>query len=481
MASIHELIERWPASQPSVNPTPSDLAEIYLAEKKYLTPSNRRLVHWHGDYYLFAETHYSRLPLDVLRADLVSWLQNSDELKKYSKTNPVNNILLNIEARAKLGNEITQPSWLDGRLTTSSFVTLKNGVFDLGEFLNHSPDVMTPHSPNFFATTCLPYNYDPNAKCSQWTEFIEKMQPDEAVRNLIQEWFGYNLIFDTVYEKFLLFVGEGANGKTVFCVVLRTLLGETNVSAVGLEAFSATRTFPLAATVGKLANIVEELNEVDRTAEGELKKFVSGGLMTVERKHRDPFEFRPSARLTFATNVLPKFVDRSDGLWRRMLLIPCTVQIKNEREQNKRLIDPKYWEVLGELPGIFNWALDGLMRLRAHGHFTEAQICTDAKTAFKRDANPAKLFLQDQCEFKTGAQVSGRKLYQEYVDFVQAHGHFKLSEPMFSQEVKRVFPKAEKSPNAVRMDGGARGRVWYHIDLLSPFSDGTDGTDGRGF
>ena len=54
---------------------------------------------------------------------------------------------------------------------------------------------------------------------------------------MIQEWFGYNLVYDLSHQRFLIFEGEGANGKSVVCHVLRNLVGEDNVTAVPLEIF----------------------------------------------------------------------------------------------------------------------------------------------------------------------------------------------------------------------------------------------------
>lgn len=461
---FQNLLNEWPINQSQVQLMPVDLAERFLIEKNLRTAEDRKLVHWRNDFYAFEQTHFKKISKDTFRSSVVSWMQKNPELRKYSKTTSVASVILNIEAISKIRDDVLLSTWLSDELIhLPNWINMKNGIFDLDGYVR-GEQCFWEHSPKYFSTVCLPYELNVNAKCPTWIAFLERMQPDEGVRRVIQEWFGYNLILDTTEQKFVLFVGEGANGKTVFCVVLRTLLGECNVSAIGLEAFSATRTFPLAATVGKLANIVEELNEIDRTAEGELKKFVSGGLMTAEQKHRDPFEFRPSARLTFASNVLPRFSDRSDGLWRRLLLIPCNVQIKNERDQDKRLVDPKFWEQSGELPGIFNWALEGLVRLRRRGHIEEPLLCLEAKTGFKRDSNPAKLFLSDYCEFKIGTFVPSRTLYEKYTEYIKGNGQHPLSEPLFAKEVARVFPGAEKSKNAIRHEG-VRGHIWNNIYL----------------
>jgi P4 family phage/plasmid primase-like protien len=218
--------------------------------------------------------------------------------------------------------------------------------------------------------------------------------------------------------------------------------------------------------VGKLANIVTEMSEMNKAAEGVLKQVVTGEEMTIEKKNKDPFETSISARLTFATNVLPGFVDRSNGLWRRMVLVPFNFQLLNERSQNKSLIDPGWWINSGELPGIFNWAIAGLIRLQKRGFFMEPAECLLAKEKYKRDANPAKTFLREFCEEFPGSETSSNELYVAYQDFVKGRGQNPLSEPNFGQEVRRMFPNAKKSENALRQLGGSRSHVWQGVRLM---------------
>jgi P4 family phage/plasmid primase-like protien len=260
----------------------------------------------------------------------------------------------------------------------------------------------------------------------------------------------------------MILVGEGANGKTVVVTVLREMLGTGNHSGVGLEAFNPVRTFPLAATIGKLANIVGEISEMDRAAEGTIKMFVSGERMTIERKHKDAFEVTPTARLTFATNILPRFTDRSDGIWRRLLLIPFNGQILDPGRQDRRLISPEFWRTSGELAGVFNWAVTGLRRLQQRGHFIEPVVCSVAKGAYKLDSNPAGQFLVETCAARTGFSVATNLLHADYKKWVEERGCKPLSAGQFAKEVKRAFPNVSLS-NPLAQPSGARSRAWIGI------------------
>ena len=96
---------------------------------------------------------------------------------------------------------------------------------------------------------------------------------------------------------FVVVVGDGANGKSVLLETLKHLVGQKNCSSVALESFDGR--FDLAMTIGKLVNIVSEIGDVAKLPEGKLKSFVAGDVMTFDRKHREPLQVNPTARLVF--------------------------------------------------------------------------------------------------------------------------------------------------------------------------------------
>jgi P4 family phage/plasmid primase-like protien len=414
------------------------------------------LKYWQRGYYQWEQTHYREVTKEDLRFQIVRWLQDFPGLTRAINSRLTDDILLNIIGRVGLSSKIAPPAWLQGGLPTN-LISMANGLLEPGT------RKVVAHSHDFFNFTCLPYSYDPSAACPTWLKFLEEIQPDPDVRAVLQEWFGYNLTLDTSHAMFALFEGEGANGKTVCCVVLRELLGAKNVTHVSLEGFNAERTFPLAATTGKLANIVEEMNEVDKAQEGLLKQFVSGGAITVERKNQDPFTLIPTAKLTFATNVLPRLADRSMGIWRRMIMIPFRFQLLDNARQDKRLVRGDFWRP--ELPGIFNWALEGLARLNNRNFFTEPKVCKDAVNAYRLEMNPAQQFLMDHYEpSKDGKAEKRRKvLYDEYESWMKDQGGMPMGSANFTREVKRAFPTVTLSDNALRQSDGTRDRVWYGL------------------
>jgi P4 family phage/plasmid primase-like protien len=271
---------------------------------------------------------------------------------------------------------------------------------------------------------------------------------------LVHEWFGYCLVHDTSFHKFLILMGEGANGKTVLLLALEALLGSDNVSHVPLELFGER--FQLTPTLGKLANVVSEIGNPNRVAEGYLKSFVAGDPMHFDRKNNSVINARPTARLILATNVLPRFSDQSLGLRRRLMLLPCNIVIPPQ-QQDRQLTA----KLETELSGIFNWSIRGLLRLRTTGRFTEPNASRVALEEYRDDLNPTRTFLLEAVCLDPLGSVECSVLYSNYTWAAESDGYKPLDVRAFGKEVHRAFPTVTRD----RASSGSRPRFYQGIRL----------------
>ena len=113
--------------------------------------------------------------------------------------------------------------------------------------------------------------------------------------------------------------------------------------------------------------------------------------ITIDRKYRDPWTGRLGVRFLLLTNELPRFSDASTALAKRFVVLVLTRSFYGDE-------DPAFLtKILPELPGILNWALDGLDRLRAQGQFTEPVSSREAIRELEDLASPVAAFLRDRC------------------------------------------------------------------------------------
>lgn len=412
----------------------------YLREKAF-HPDGHTLVSQRGVFHAYDGRKYREICDDEIRATVWTHL---DPSTFQIKRPVVGNIMEAIRALTMVPANRERPCWLDrptgnGKPETK-YIAMQNGILDIEALLTGSGQAVLPHSPKWYSTVCLPYPFDPAATCPKWLNVVERnLEGDPQRIAVLQEWFGYCMVPDTSLQRLIAYTGDGGNGKSVACAVQTAVLGVDNVSSVSLENFAMR--FQLHSTLGKLANIIPEVGEIDRVAEGMIKAFTSGDRMQFERKQKDPFEAMPTARLVLATNNLPRFTDRSSGMWRRIIIMPFRVSIPAE-EKVHGMDKPEWWEQSGELPGIFNWSIKGLQRLREQGDFTDSDICRRELAEHRLDSNPARQFLESRCMVDPEGDIATQELYSEYSNWCVENGHYKLASNTFGKEIVRAFPRA---------------------------------------
>jgi putative DNA primase/helicase len=108
-------------------------------------------------------------------------------------------------------------------MNRENIINFKNGVYDLytDEFMKHSPE--------YLSTRQLPYNYDSEAQCPIWHEFLyQTLEGDMDKINLLQEYMGYCLGRDTQFQKALFLIGEAGAGKGVIIRTIEKMVGREN-------------------------------------------------------------------------------------------------------------------------------------------------------------------------------------------------------------------------------------------------------------
>lgn len=247
-----------------------------------------------------------------------------------------------------------------------------------------------------FITKLMPVEYDPKADCPGFHRFLERVQPDQAMRDFLQRWWGLSMTAIPI-QKFVFQYGKGANGKSVLSDLMNRLLGDyaTTVKIKSLTGRNnksgADATPDLMPLVGARVALASEPEEGDRLQEGMIKEMTGGEPILVRQLHSDFIEVRPYFKLTISGNYKPDIRGTDDGIWRRVLLVPFDVQIP-EAERDEKLID-KLWE---ERAGILNWLIEGLVAYLEGGLQEPAQVL-EATRDYRADSDPIGSFLGECC------------------------------------------------------------------------------------
>jgi len=412
-------------------------------------PSGCKLKWWQSQFWAWGDGCYKPIEEAEVRAVVLVWLarRRPDHAKPYV----AKGVTECLKALGLVEGTRTQPTWIGrgGPPPEHHLIAMANGLLDVDRRLKGRGKPLRDHSPRWFSSAAVGYPFDPKARCPRWLAFLGRCQEGDAERiALLQEYYGYCLTTDTGQQKALFFEGEGANGKTVAAEVLRHLVGPGNCSHVPLEIFG--QRFQLTMTLAKLVNISGDTGELDKVAEGFIKQFTGGDAMYFDRKFLPGIEAKATARLLVIFNNRPRFSDRSGGLWRRMILMPWRVIIPPD-EQDKRLVmgDAPDWPFRAELPGIFNWAIQGLRRLRKQGSFTIPKICEDALAGYRLESNPARTFLVERCLADPNGSTLVSDMYSQYSYWSISYGYRPLAEVQFGKEIRRCFPVVRKGRRTI--------------------------------
>jgi putative DNA primase/helicase len=438
---------------------PVDLADEYLKAREFLTPQGLGLRKHRGEWLRYDGRVFRSWSQEELESDVIVYLRGTSARAKseiYAKK-----IISQLAATCLIPGEVDLPARHDiGTWSAQPGIAVfQNGVLTLTDLRPETEIGLMPHSPMLVSRVLLPFEYDPSAACPLWERVLGQVLPDPESRQLLQEMFGYCLTADISQQKFFMLEGSGGNGKGVVTNMLTRLLGPENVSALPVNRLGAPH--ELDVTLGKLVNITSEMKEKDIPAEDLLKQFVAGDRLHFNPKYQKTFTAKPTAKLILSTNERPMFTDRSDGLWRRLiiLLFPITVP---ETQRDVHLEE----KLAVELPGILNWAIRGARALYGRGAFLEPRVSIEARLTFQRESNNARMFLEETCRVDREGEVDRKKLYQSYGAYCEENGVRPMRSTNFYKEVSRVFPVVHDS----RPHGkdSSRPRVFKGITIISP-------------
>ncbi len=345
----------------------------------------------------------------------------------------------------------------------------EDGLCFENKYLDFSDVSVHDHNKKRINTIIVPYNYDPKAKCALWEATIKDIFENDMNKVIsLQEFFGYCLTRDTSQEKAMFLFGEGATGKSVVLETLQNMIGKDNASFVSLKHFSDS--MRISTLQNKLINISTEVPKHACDYEEIYKKIASGEYIDVNPKYIPPFSFRPFCKMIFAINEWPHIDDKTFAFFRRMLIIDFN-KIYSEDVQDKILKK----KLITELPGILNWAIRGLARIKEKNSFTQSEYMKNAIREVKLQNNPAALFVSENLEVVDGERISKQVLYKTYAAWCNVNGYKVLGSAKFGTEIYRIFNKSTKR-DARRTDGD-RDRVWENTAIKKPWEDKQEAID----
>lgn len=324
-------------------------------------------------------------------------------------------------------------------------VNVRNGLLDIRDMS------FKEHTPSYLSTVQLNVEYNPQVDCPQFKKFLNEVLDCKLIP-LVQEIVGYLLTTNTASQKAFVFWGPARTGKsTLLWVVEYLLLGKKNVSNIPWQEIGDK--FKTAELLGKLANVFSDLPSKSIDDTGIFKVVTGEDYLMAEKKNKNPFKFKPFARLVFSCNELPRnYVDRTEGFYRRLIIVPFNRQI--EKSKIDKSLKYKFQR---EKEGILNWALEGLKRLYENNfEFSENELTDGVKKEYKRENNNVISFVEECCEIDSLFSCSRIEIYEAYKEFCVEAGLKALSQIKFNKELEGNFNITRSRSGKLRLWNGVR-------------------------
>jgi len=277
------------------------------------------------------------------------------------------------------------------------------------------------YDPTYFECLRLPVEYNPNAYSADLDKMLNRVFcGDKDVIALFEEMVGYGLMGHAKFAKLFLFCGNGSNGKSTILDLLRTFAGFENCSSLGIN--ETTSTFGKIELENKFFNIGDDIDKEIVKDTGTLKRISAGNAITVENKGEKKYSTTITTTLIYSANEIPKSFDKTDGFYRRWIIIPFNAKFSSTDADFDPMIGEKI-TTPESLSYMLNMAIRGAQRLMKNGKFTEPQSVKDALEAYKADNSTVLSWIEDK-DLKIDYFLDNARdfCYSEFVDWCKVSG-----------------------------------------------------------
>jgi putative DNA primase/helicase len=418
-----------------------------FAAARFAHPDGQLLLrHWRGDWWLWRDSHWQAVENGAVREAAYRFTEHA-HYEKPGANGPelvacgpnktrIANLLEALAAVCHLGEETAQPSWLrDGERPEGTLVACGNGLLEVGTRR------LWPHDPAYFNSGAVPFEYDPYPLAPErWEQFLEELWGDDQRDQILalQEWLGYLISGRTDLHKVALMIGPTRSGRGTIARLIRAMMGEANYAGPTLNSLGGE--FGLEPLIGRSVGVVSDarLNKRNTQLIVERLLSISGeDALSVNRKNKQFWTGKLPTRFTVISNELPALEDASGAVAGRFItfLFECSWWGKEDLDLTDTLI--------AELPGIFNWALDGLERLTTQRHFTRTKASDDAFRRLQDLASPIRAFLRDCCITGSGCEVEVDEFWAAWKGWADANGQVKGTKQTLGKHLSAAEPRVK--------------------------------------
>ncbi|MDA7929112.1 phage/plasmid primase, P4 family [Mariniblastus sp.] len=305
-----------------------------------------------------------------------------------------------------------------------------NGTYDLRS------NTFREHQREDLVTQVANVKFDEAAECPLWLQMLEHIfNGDQLLIHYVQSLLGYSLSGITDEHILPICYGSGNNGKSTLWNTIAEIFGDYSVLVSQDLLMPSKDQHPteIADLYGRRFVAVSEPEQNRSLAESRVKDMTGDQILKARRMREDFWEFVPTHTFWLSTNHKPKITGTDAGIWRRVKLIPFTVDLSDVVKVDKGFPD----KLRAEYSGILNWCIAGWKSYQLHG-LNEPKVVVDATAEYRSSEDVFGEFLRETYIENSGFMIGATEAFQSY----QAWGG-KMNKQAFSGEMTKRFEKAK--------------------------------------
>ena len=387
-----------------------------------------------GQLHIYKDGIYTNGYKEI-ESDMIQYIPN---LKKMQRREVLDYMELIVESKEQ---------------SDANLIAFNNGIYDLvtGE--------LKPFSTDIVITNKIPWDYNPDAYFELADKTLNKLACDDAaIRALLEECIGYCFYRRNELGKAFILTGDKNNGKSTFLDIVKTILGDKNISALDLKELGDR--FNTSMMFGKMANIGDDIGDdfLQGSQVSIFKKIVTGNRIKAERKGQDPFEFNPFIKLLFSANDIPRMKDKTGAVLRRLVIIPFNARFSKYMPDGVTIdpdFDPfiKYKLIQKEsIEYLIKLGVEGLKRVITNNEFTKSEKVQGQLDEYEEENNPIIAFIAD-CGVDMIENEPTNEVYKRYQVFCAENSMQPMSNIVFSKQINK---RLDLEISIVKLNGQTR-------------------------
>ncbi len=317
---------------------------------------------------------------------------------------------------------------------------------------------LSEHNSEFLTTIKFPINYDSKARCPKFIKFLKEcLHPDsESIITVIEEMANILSFNRLNHEIAVMWIGEGANGKSTCLKIIEGCLGKKNCSHVSIHAMQNQR-FATSQLVGKSVNIYADISNRELNNLGVFKQIITGETISVEKKGKDHFDLNSFAKHFFSANEMPDIKDNSDGVFRRIYVTKWENQFLAGVNRIENLAETILEE---EKSGIFNLMLENYKTMQKNKGFRYKQSIAKVREIIKRESDKLREFITETLTENPNGFITKKQMYEIYVKYCNFHSHEVYLKQKFGINLPTYGIRDDKKTLVSKQERGWSGYSW---------------------